>query len=145
MSRYSHGPRWWALVIAAPWVIGVTFCTYAWYRDRAVALREQTTSGAIIAHEPANHDRYGYTFNVNEKTYSGWQVPYGSEQFAVGQVVTVHFDALDPNNSSLVDYNELGSRALGPVPLLVAGILAVALFVFVRRRAVPQSVKPIPR
>ena len=48
-------------------------------------MREQTTSGAIIAHEPANYDRYGYTFNLNEKTYCGWQVPYGSEQFAVGR------------------------------------------------------------
>ena len=144
MLRYWHRPPWRMLIIAAPFMIGAVLCIYGWYSDRVVARRQQTTSGTIIVHEPANHDRYGYTFNVNQKTYSGWQVPYDDEQFTVGQVVTVHYDPLDPNNSALVDYNELSWRALGPVPLLVAGMLFVAVFIFVRRRAVAESSRLTP-
>ena len=133
MSPYSP------LIIAAPWVIGLTFCLYGWYRDRAVASREQTTPGTITAHEPSNHDRYGYTFKLNERTYSGWQVPSGSEQFAIGQVVTVHYDPIDPKNNALVDFNELSWRAFGPVPFLVVAISSIALFVLERRRALRRA------
>ena len=108
-----------------------------------MALREQTTSGIITAHEPANHNRYGYTFKLNEKTYSGWQVPSDSEQFAVGQVVTVHYDPVDPNNNALVDFNELSWRAFGPVPFLAAAIASVALFVLERRRALRKTTGPV--
>jgi hypothetical protein len=94
-----------------------------------------------LVHEPANHDRYGYSFKVNQKTYSGWQMPDDDKEFTVGQVVTVHHDPLDPNNSALVDYHELSFQALGPVPLMVAGILFVAVFIFVRRRTAPESSK----
>src|SRR5688500_8071315 len=82
MLRYWHHPSWWMLMIATPLMIGAASCLYGWYSDRAVALRQQTTPGTIVAHEPANHNRYGYTFNVNDKTYIDWQVPYGGEQFA---------------------------------------------------------------
>jgi hypothetical protein len=144
--RLLHGwqrPSWRTLLIAAPLTIGATFCIYGWYADRVVARRQQTTSGTIVAHEPANHDKYGYTFSVNQQTYSGWQMPYDDQQFTVGQVVTVHYDPLDPNNSALVDYYELSDQALGPAPLLVGGLL-VALFISLRRRAAPESSRVIP-
>ena len=137
--RSWHRPLWRMLIIAALLIIGVTFFTYGWYADRVVARREQTTSGTIVAHEPSNHDRYGYTFSVNNQTYSGWQVPYDRDQFAVGQVVTVHYDPLDPNNSALVDFDELSYRAAAPVPLMVAVILFLALFMYERRRVVRRS------
>ena len=120
-------------------MIGLMFCVYGWYRDRAVGWREQTTSGTITAHEPANHDRYGYIFKVNEKTYTGWQSSYDSVTFTVGQLVTVHYDPLDPNNNALVDFNELSWRAFGPVPFLAAAIASVVLFVLERRRALRKS------
>ena len=138
--RSWHRP----LLIAAPLIIGVTFFTYEWYADRVVARREQTTSGTIVAHEPANHDRYGYTFSVNNQTYSGWQVPHNGDQFAIGQVVTVHYDPLNPNNSALVDFDELSYRALAPVPLLVAVILFLVLFIFKRCRVSRRSTSSIP-
>jgi Protein of unknown function (DUF3592) len=142
--RPSHRPLWRMLIIVAPLIIGVTFSTYAWYADRVVARREQTTSGTIIAHEPANHNRYGYTFSVNNQTYRGWQVPRNDEQFAIGQVVTVHYDPLDPNNSALVDFEELSYRASATVPLLVAVILFLVLFMLERRRVVRGSTSSIP-
>ena len=132
------------LIIAAPLIIGVAFFTYGWYADRVVARREQTTPGTIVAHEPANHDRYGYTFSVNNQTYSGWQVPYDGDQFVIGQVVTVHYDLLNPNNSALVDYHELSYRAWAPVPLMVGVILFLALFMFERRRVARRSTSSIP-
>ena len=144
MSRQWNRPTWWMLLIAAPWMIGATFCMYVWYTDRAVALRQQTTSGTIVAHKPASRNRYGYTFNVNEKTYGGGQVSYGDEQFAVGQVVTVHYDPLDPNNSALVDFNESSSRASRPVPCLVLGVLSAALIIFGLRRETPKPSRLTP-
>ena len=144
MSRYWQRPGWSPLIIAAPWVIGLVFCMYGWHQDRGVAAREQTTTGTIVTHDAPNHDRYGYTFSVNGNTYSGWQVPHGSEQFAVGQVVTVHYDPTDPKNNALVDFNELSWRAFGPVPFLVAAIASVALFVLERRRASGRSTRPSP-
>jgi hypothetical protein len=132
------------LIIPAPLIIGVTFFTYEWYADQVVARRERTTSGIIVAHEPANHDRYGYTFSVNSQAYSGWQVPYDDEQFTVGQVVTVHYDPLDPNNSALVDFDELSYRASATVPLFVAVILFLVLFMFERRRVGRRSTSSIP-
>jgi hypothetical protein len=123
-------------------MVGTLLCVYGWYSARVVAQREQTTSGTVVSHEPANHDRYGYNFNVNQKAYSGWQIPHGDDQFKIGQVVTVHYDPLDPNDSALVDYNELSSRALGPVPFLLAGILLVTVIIFVRRRSALKSLRP---
>ena len=100
--------------------------------------RQQTASGTIVAHEPSNHDRHGYTFSVNQKTYSGWQVPYNDVRFTVGQVVTVHYDPLDPNNSALVEFSEFDGVE-GPVLLIFAVIPLVVLIEFLRRRPNPKS------
>ena len=140
MFHHWYSLRWSVFILAAGWVIvAVTFFVYPWYKDRAVAARQQTASGTIVAHEPSNHDRYGYTFSVNQKTFSGWQVPHDDDQFTVGQIVTVHYDPLDPNNSALEDFTELGDRDLGPVPLLIAAIPLVGLIEFLRRRGKPKS------
>ena len=144
MFRHWHRPHWSILIFAVVWTaFAVTFWVYPWYKDRAVAARQQTASGTIVAHEPSNHDRYGYTFSANQKTYSGWQIPYDDVQFTVGQVVTVHYDPLDPNNSALVDFSELGDGALGPLPLLIAAIPFVVLIEFLRRRGNPKSTRVI--
>lgn len=139
MLRDWQRPSWRMLIVAAPFMIGTMFCIYEWQADRVVARRQQTTSGTIVAHQPANHNRYGYTFNLNQKAYSGWQMAYDNQQFSVGQLVTVHYDPLDPTNSALVDYYELSDRALGPTPFLFGATLFVVVFIFLRRRATPQS------
>ena len=135
MSQQRHRPRWPVLIFAAVWTIVVLiFFVYPWYKDRIVAQRQQTTSGTIVAHEPANHNRYGYAFNVGQKSYRGWQVPHDNDEFTVGQIVTVHYDPVDPNNSALEDFSELGDRDLGPVLFLIPAIPLVALIEFLRRR-----------
>jgi hypothetical protein len=138
MFRHWHSPPSSVLIFVVAFTVAVTlFFVYPWYKDRAVAARQQTASGTIVAHEPSNHDSYGYTFSVNQKTYSGWQVPYDDVQFTVGQIVTVHYDPLDPNNSALVDFSEFDGVD-GPVLFLFAAILFVVLIEFLRRRGKPK-------
>lgn len=140
---FRHSPRWSVLILVVGFTVAVMlFFVYPWHRARAVAARQQTASGTIVAHEPSNHDRYGYTFSVNQKTYSGWQVPYDDVQFTVGQVVTVHYDPLDPNNSALVDFSEFDGLD-GPVLLLFGALPFVLLIEFLRRRGNPKSTRLI--
>jgi uncharacterized protein DUF3592 len=128
------------LLIISPWVIGAAFSLHEWRTDRAIALRQLTTFGTILTHEPANHDRYGYAFSVNGKSYRGWHTPYGSDQAVIGQGVTVYYDPLNPNSSALVDYGVLARRRLGPVPLELAGCGLFALLILATRRTTAPEI-----
>ena len=137
--RYWHRPSWWMLLIISPWLIGASFSLHEWRTDRAIALRQRTALGTILTHEPANHDRYGYSFSVNGESYGGWHTPYGSDQPVVGQGVTVYYDPLNPNTSALVDYGELALRRLGPAPLEIAGCGLFALLILASRRTTARE------
>jgi hypothetical protein len=56
-----------------PWILGTILLVYEWNVDRKIAGREQTTQGVITAHEPENHNRFGYVFTVNSKSFNGWE------------------------------------------------------------------------
>jgi hypothetical protein len=129
-------PSWWNLLITLPWVIGLVFLLSSSVSDRAIAGREQTTSGVIRAHEPANHNRFGYDFSVNGKLYTGWQIPL--REFQIGQRVLVYYDPLDPTKSSLDGFEGATDRVLGPALFCAVGITAVVVLIFVRRRAHAQ-------
>jgi|SRR5215469_10964801 len=79
-----------------------------------IAKREQTTQGMIIAHEPANHNRYGYVFTVNGKTFNGWAIPL-KEDLEIGKQVFVYYDPQDPNENARTDFRESGMNGLVPV------------------------------
>ena len=134
LVRLWHRPSWWNLLIVTPWVLGAALSIYWWRTDRAIAHRQQTAQGTVLTHEPHNHDRYGYSFSLNGKSYSGWQVPNDKLEPSVGQQVTVYYDPTDPSISALMNYHELSLRRLGPVPFLIGGSGFVALFILVRRR-----------
>jgi hypothetical protein len=68
-------PSWWGLFVTLPLALGAAFSIHSWVSDRAIAKREKTTEGTIIAHRPANHDQYGYRFSANGKSYSVWETP----------------------------------------------------------------------
>jgi hypothetical protein len=134
---WSH-PSWWNLLIVVPWAIGVVLAIHEWADDRMVAQREKTTNGSITSHEPANHDRYGYSFSVGGKPYSGWESPRKEEPH-VGQQITVFYDPVDPTKNALTDFADLETDSLGPIPLLSFGIGAVALIIRYRRRQARDS------
>ena len=136
--RWSH-PSWWNLLIVLPWTIGVVLAIHAWVNNRTVAQREKTTNGSITAHEPANHNRYGYSFSVNGKSYSGWESPKKEEPH-IGQQVTVFYDPVDPTKNALTDFADLEMDSLGPVPMLLLATGAVALFIrYLRVHATPAT------
>ena len=106
---------------------------YEWKLGRDIATREQTTQGLIVTHEPANHNRYGYTFSVNGKKYAGWESPK-KDELHIGKQVLVYYDPQDPNKSALTEFRDLGMTTLGPVPAMLFGIGAVAWYIGHRRR-----------
>jgi hypothetical protein len=126
------------MLVALPWVIGLVFSIYVGIADRILAQREKKTQGTIASHEPSNHNRYGYTFSVNSKSYSGWESPR-KEEPTVGQQVTVYYDPDDPNRNALTDFRDLSLESFGPTPLLMFGIGAVAVFIRRQRRGRPKS------
>jgi opacity protein-like surface antigen len=125
-------PPWWVIAVMIPWAIGLVMQVYEWRTDTQIAARQQTTFGVVTDHRPSQHNVYGYRFAVNGKTYTGWQSPRHDE-FAIGKQVTVYYDPQDPSKSALTDFDELSTQSLGPVPLLLVGIVGVALFVGYKR------------
>ena len=116
-----------------PWIIGTVLFVYEWNVDRGIATREQTTQGVITAHEPANHNRFGYVFSVNGKTFTGWESP-GKDGLDIGKQVLVYYDPLNPSKNALTEFGDLGMNSLGPVPMMLFGIGAVAWYIKARRR-----------
>jgi hypothetical protein len=116
-----------------PWALGLVFLIHEWRTESQIAARQQTASGIVIAHEPANHNRYGYKFHVDGKPYRGWESPAGSEP-AVGKQVTVFYDPQNPSRNALTDFHDVRTSVLGTAPMLLFGIGAVAAYIFYRRR-----------
>jgi hypothetical protein len=131
-SRARNRPSWWNLLVALPWVLGLAFLIQESRTASQIAGRQQTTSGIVTAHEPANHNRYGYKFEVDGKAYAGWQSPKDNE-LAIGKQVIVFYDPQNPSRNSLTDFHDLSTSSLGPVPMLLFGIGAVAVFILYRR------------
>jgi Protein of unknown function (DUF3592) len=119
--------------VVLPWALGAIFLIHGWKVDKEIAARQQTTQGVITAHEPANHNRYGYTFFVNGKIFNGWESPMKRE-LSVGQDVTVYYDPQDPNKNALTDFAELGLSNLGPLPVVFFGIGLLAWYIGWQRR-----------
>jgi hypothetical protein len=69
---------------------------------------------------------------VDGKAYAGWQSPKDNE-LAIGKQVIVFYDPQNPSRNSLTDFHDLSTSSLGPVPMLLFGIGAVAVFILYRR------------
>jgi hypothetical protein len=106
--------------------------------DRDIATREQTTQGVITAHEPENHNRFGYLFTVNGKSFTGWESP-GKDGLEIGRAILVYYDPVNPNKNALTEFGDRGLNSLGPVPILLFGIGAVAWYITARRRKIRAS------
>jgi Protein of unknown function (DUF3592) len=132
-ERRWANPSWWNLLVVLPWALGAVLFAYEWRVDREIARRQQTTRGVITTHEPANHNRYGYVFSVDGKTLNGWESPK-KEEPEIGKQVVVYYDPKNPSKNALTDFRELGIESIGPVPMLLFGIGAVAWFIKAQRR-----------
>jgi len=121
-------------MVALPLAIGVLFFLFSAKANEAIAARQQLTSGIVKTHEPSNHDRYEYDFTVNGKAYSGWQIP-SQRDFIVGEQVAVYYDPLDPTKSSLSSFAGAWDRAIGPVFSMAFGTVAIAAYIFIRKRS----------
>jgi hypothetical protein len=108
--RTWANPSWWHLLVVLPWTIGVIFFIYQWNVYQDIAVREETTHGVINAHEPENHNRYGYVFSVNGKSFSGWESPV-KEGLEISKQVLVYYDPIDPNKNALTDL-KIGGQTL---------------------------------
>jgi co-chaperonin GroES (HSP10) len=132
-ERVWANPSWWNLLVAFPWALGAILFIHDWKVDREIASREQTTKGLITAHEPANHNRYGYVFSVNGRTFNGWESPK-KEELKIGEQVVVYYDPQDPNKNALTDFGELGMSSLGPMLTMLFGIGVLGWYIGSRRR-----------
>ncbi len=132
-ERRWTNPSWWNLLVALPWVLGVIFLLHDWKADRAIATRQRTTQGVITSHEPANHNRYRYTFSVEGKTFGGWESPK-KEELEIGKQVVVYYDPRNPNKNALTDFGELGLSSLGPVPTMLFGVGVLVWYIGRRRQ-----------
>jgi uncharacterized protein DUF3592 len=128
---WSNPPRW-AYAIMAPWALGAVFGVYSSGHFYQVAGRQRTAEGEIVAHEPANHNRYGYTFSVGGIRYRGWESPRG-QGWTLGQRVQVYYDPADPDTSALTDFGLLSWEAFGPVPMTSLGVVGALAVVFMLR------------
>ena len=141
ISRTWNYPSWWKLLVALPWVLGLAFLIQESRTDSQIAGRQQTAPGIVTAHEIANHNQYGYKFDVDGKAYTGWQSPKDDE-LAMGKHVTVFYDPQNPSRNSLTDFHDLSASSLGPVPMLLFGIGVATVLILYRRRRSTATRKP---
>jgi hypothetical protein len=93
------------------------------------------TEGVVDAHEPENHNRYGYRFAVDGRDYHGWDSPVNTTPL-VGANVRVYYDSADPATNALTDFATLSQDARGPLPLVVLMTFGVVIGIYeLRRRA----------
>jgi hypothetical protein len=137
ITRAWNYPSWWNLLVVLPWALGLALFLHEWKTDRQIARRQHATSGSVTAYEPANHNQYDYKFEVDGKSYTGRESSKRGE-LALGKQVIVFYDPQNPSRNALTDFHDLSISALGPVPMLLFGIGAVAALIFYkRRRAMP--------
>jgi hypothetical protein len=92
----------------------------------------QTTQDVVNAHEPANHNRYGHAFAVGGKNFAEWELPAKGE-LEIGKCVLVYYDPLNLNKNSPTEFRDMGINSLGPVPIILFGIGAIAWYIRTRR------------
>jgi hypothetical protein len=129
-----NNPSWWNLLALWPVPFVLFFCIHAFYKDAQIANRQQSTIGIINAHDPPNHDRYSYIFEVNQKQYAGWAYPNDKRDFSIGESVVVYYDPNDPAKNSTADFHVVSIGELFFVPFCVVACLGIPAFIFIRRR-----------
>ena len=128
-----RNPTWWNLLVLVPWVLGLFFSLYQWQLFRAIATRERESGAVVTSHKQTNHNRYGYTFDVDGHTYTGWNTPIHTEP-QIGQHIAIYYDPQHPEKSSMRHFSENSLSSFGPIPLLLFGTGGLAGLILWKRR-----------
>ena len=107
------------------------------FKYQRIAKRQTTAFGTVNAHEPANHNRYGYIFVVGEKQYSGWGHPAGEP--TMGQPVAVYYDPQDPSENALNTYDDACAELALPIAFPIAILLVMVVFIARQRHNYSQA------
>jgi hypothetical protein len=63
------------LILTLPLIVFLIWSVGAYVTFSRVATREVKTSGLVKAHDPANHDRWEFQYEVNGESFYGWHYP----------------------------------------------------------------------
>lgn len=114
------------------WLYAVIGMVLPLMANHQIALREKTTTGAIVGHDAANRHTSVYVFSIDKNVYTGQEV--GSEHTKIGEQVVVYYDPDDPEKNRLKDFEEeaLGFLGILSVVLILSG--AGIFFLLKQRR-----------
>jgi hypothetical protein len=132
-SKGNQVPSWKYLFLAVPFLVGGLLMIHAFVGDLVTAKRQQTTVGTIRAHEPSNHNRYGYQFTVDGRSLSGWATPPDSQRYVIGGQVTVYYDPFNPRRSALEPFEALAQELVGSMAFAFAGSAVIVVMFLVGR------------
>jgi hypothetical protein len=110
-----------------------------------VAKRQKSTTATIDMHDPPNHDRYRYTFHLDDKRFSGWAYPNDKHDFSINEQIVVYYDPTDPRKNSPSSFLEVSAGDLLLVPFCLLAVAALPLFIFIQRRARTRVAETQPR
>jgi hypothetical protein len=128
-------PSWWNAMVLWPLPFVLFFCVHTSISDLKIAQRQRTTVATINSHDPPNHSRYGYVFELNKSQFSGWAYPNDKRSFSIGQTVGVYYDPADPARNSTDDFHAICVGDLFFVPFCLIALPGVPVFIFFRRRS----------
>lgn len=143
--QWSHPPSWWNLFVLWPLPFVLAFCIYSQRTDLQIAKRQLTAVATINSHDPSNHDRYGYTFAVDGRQFTGWAYPNDKRDFSIEERIVIYFDPIDPARNSTDDFHKVSNRDLFFVSFCLLAIVVLPLVIFFQRRSrLKASKKPLP-
>jgi hypothetical protein len=126
-------PSWWNLLVLWPVPFVLLFCIRASVTDSKVAQRQLSAVATINAHDPPNHDRYGYVFKVGGEQFTGWAYPSDGHAYSIGEHVDIYFDPLNPAKNSTVGFRSVAIDDLFFVPFCVVVLAGLPVFIYLRR------------
>lgn len=124
-------PSWWNLLAIWPLLFFFIWTLHQWSYDKNTASRERIAEATVTSHDPHNHDRYGYTFVIEGKTYSGWAYPGTKLDFHVSEILDVYYDPLNPAENGIESFQDKAIGELGFVPFIIflSGFLVVGIYI----------------
>lgn len=120
------------LILLIPWLYAVIGIVWAFVANQQIALREKTTTGAIVGHDASDRHTSVYVFSMDKNVHTGQEV--GSEHTKIGEQVVVYYDPDDPEKNRLKDFEEEAVGFLGGLSVVLILSGAGIFFLLKQRR-----------